>query len=268
MFGFSNDLAERLAEERPVVVMGRGHSGTRIMAWALEALGLSMGTLKNKATGDAQDRRFTGCIKKIASQNVGCPPLAEPVPREVARLLKRTWRFMEWVGDRSGGWGWKFPETYIIGNVVEAVFPRALYIHMVRDGRDLAFKAHLTDDEHRGLGREILKHLDMLGKPHYIQAAGSWDFQVRRFGEVEKRLGERVHRLTFEALCANPLHEMERICGFLGKPMTEECRTYLSANICQGKVAQYRGEDPSLVAEVEKAIGPTLVEWGYPLEHS
>ena len=48
MFGLSSDLTERLARERPVVVMGRGHSGTRVLAWALEALGICMGTLEEK----------------------------------------------------------------------------------------------------------------------------------------------------------------------------------------------------------------------------
>lgn len=266
MFGFPGDLADKLAHERPVVVMGRGHSGTRVLAWALDALGLRMGTLPEKATGDAQDRRFTRCMKRIAMRQIAQPALADPDPRDVARFRRRAWRFLEWIGDAPLGWGWKFPETYLIGRLVDEVFPKARYLHMVRDGRDLAFKSHLTDDEGRGLGRVLLDHLGVRGQPRHVQAARSWDFQVLRFTEVEGCFPDRVHRLTFEALCRDPLVEMEAVCRFLGLPMTQACRTYLSDNVRPGKISQYREEDPEKVAEVERILGPTLEQWGYELE--
>jgi hypothetical protein len=264
--------AERLAREEPVVVMGRGHSGTRVLSWALEELGVRLGTLAEKTTGDLQDRRFTRTIKKIAARELERPPLAEPRPADVRRLRRGAFKLLRWMERNAAGWpdrvawGWKFPETYLVGNVVDAVFPRARYVHMVRDGRDLAFKAHLTDDADRGLGRRLLRHLGALHEPRHLQAARSWDFQVRRFTEFESRLGDRVHRLTFEELILDPEASTKRLCSFLGIGFTDACRRFLAESLRRGKVSQHREEDPARVAEVEALIGPTLEAWGYERE--
>lgn len=268
MLDRSERHAERLAAERPVVVMGRGHSGTRVLAWALEALGLRLGTLEEKATGDAQDRRFTKRIKRLAMRSVPLPATAPPTPRDIRRFRRRTVRFLDWIGDAPQGWGWKFPETYLIGPLVDAVFPQARYVHMVRDGRDLAFKQHLTDDATRGLGHRILEHLGALDEPHYLQAARSWDYQVKRFEDFAATIPDRVHRMTFEELCDDPHATMERLCGFLDMPYNDAAREYLAANIRRGKVAQHREEDPDEVRSVEQLIAPTLVRCGYELTHA
>lgn len=247
--------------------MGRGHSGTRVLAWALRALGVAMGTVDAKPTGDVQDRRFTRAIKRIAVGALGRPPLAPPTPAELRRFGRAAAAYLDWLGPRAGPWGWKFPETYLIAPVVDAVFPDARYIHMVRDGRDLAFKEHLTDDAGRRLGRALLERLDVLDAPHHIQAAHSWNFQVGRFCEVEReRLGARCHRLHFEALCRAPLPAMQGVADFLGVEMTAACRDYVQANVRADKLGQHRAEDPAKVAEVEAVIARTLAACGYAPE--
>ncbi|MCU0727152.1 MAG: sulfotransferase [Planctomycetes bacterium] len=267
-------LLARLAAERPVVVMGRGHSGTRVLAWALEALGVRMGTLPDKQTGDAQDRRFTGVIKRLAGHAIDRPALAVPPPQSIQRFARAATGYLVWLRqhvpdwDSRCGWGFKFPEAYLIGPMVDAVFPRARHIHMVRDGRDLAFKEHLTDDASRWLGRRILTRLRALREPHHIQAARSWDFQVRRFSEFEKTLGPRVLRLTFERLIASPEESMRDVCAFLGLPMTGACRAFLARDLEPGKVRQHRTEDPEKVRAVEAIIGDTLEAWGYRREQA
>ncbi|MBK9385022.1 MAG: sulfotransferase [Planctomycetes bacterium] len=272
MLGFSTERRARLAAERPVVIMGRGHSGTRVLAWALEELGVRLGTLAEKDTGDAQDRRFTRRIKRLARRSLRRDPLAQPTRFEVWRFARRAEQFRTWIAEHPPvnaapelAWGWKFPETYLIGPLVEAVFPQALYVHMVRDGRDLAFKEHLTDDADRALGRALLAEVGALEKPHHIQAALSWNFQVQRFDRFAATLGERCLRLRFEDLIAEPERTMERTAEFLKLPMNERCRAYLRANLRRGKVSQHRSEDPSQIAEVEALIAPTLREWGYAL---
>jgi len=264
MFDWRRSQRIALEAERPVVVMGRGHSGTRVLAWALEALGVRMGTLEAKPTGDVQDRRFTRAIKRLAERSLARPALAEAPPGELRRFRRAAASYLDWLGERGDHWGWKFPETYLIGPVVDAVFPKARYIHMVRDGRDLAFKEHLTDDSGRRLGRTLLERLDVLDAPHFLQAAHSWDFQVGRFCEFEReRLGARCHRLHFEALCREPLPTMQAVADFLGVEMTAACRDYVEANLRADKLAQHRGEDPEQVAQVEAIIAPTLRACGY-----
>jgi hypothetical protein len=263
MLGSGKGVPFQLNAQEPVVVMGRGHSGTRILAWALVALGLRMGAKPDKYTGDAQDRRFTGTIKKLAQRTLHLPGTAAPSNRDLKLFQQAVKRYIRWLGELSPAWGWKFPETYLIGNIVDAVFPRARYIHMIRDGRDLAFKFHLTDDPTRDLGAKLLKHLDAMDRANHIQAALSWEFQLKRFENLAARLENRVHTITFEAFCLDPVREMEKTADFLNVPMTNVCRDYLVREVDPAKVAQFQKQDPLKVAEVENLIGQTLVRYGY-----
>jgi len=243
--------------------MARGHSGTRILAWAIQKLGVPMGATDDVVTGDVQDLRFSRAIKSIARKALFDPPTTEPELRLFKRFQRAVWRYRRWLGDPDGTWGWKFPETYLIPNYVAAAFPEARHIHMVRDGRDVAFKHHLTDDPDRRLGHRLLKHIGALDLPHHLQAARSWDFQVQRYNEFVRYAQPNVHNISFEQLCRDPLGTMQHVCRFLGREMNDECRDFLAHQINPHKIAQYRHEDPIQLAQVDAEIGPTLSEMGY-----
>ncbi len=250
--------------QHPVVVMGRGHSGTRVLAFACAKLGVNLGTSEDHRTGDPVDRRFTEEVKKIALSSLKRDSQGEVREREVWRLVRAAYGYYERLGRPAGLWGWKFPETYLIGPLVFRAFPGVKFIHMVRDGRDLAFKNHLTDDPKRRLGRRILTLASALDAPRHIQAACSWKFQVDGFDRFRSGLPrEKVLDLRFEDLCARPIETMSRVCEFLGVELSEDCKRYLEAEVDATKVSQYRENDPRLVREVEEKTRDTLERWGY-----
>lgn len=259
---FFRDYASQLREERPIVVMGRGHSGTRVLGWALDKLGLHMGTTDENPAADAQDLRFTETIKEICRRTLHEPARSAPHPRELRRFQKRAAGYMKWLGPLQPGWGWKFPETYLIGNYVEQTFPKAVYIHMVRDGRDVAFKEHSTDRPGR-LGSVLLKHIDAFELPHHQRAALSWQFQLERFEEFAAGLKAPLLSLKFEDLCNEPIETMKKVCDFLQVPMTEDCHNYLLTQVDPARVAQFREQPAQKVQEVEELIYSGLHRWGY-----
>lgn len=222
-----------------------------------------MGTAEDVSTGDVQDRRLSRTIKRIAAASIEETSTLAPKGRLLRTFQKAAWRYLGWLGEVSGGWGWKFPETYLIPHYVAATFPRARYVHVIRDGRDLAFKRHLTDDPRRRLGHLLLRHVGALDLPHHLQAALSWEFQVRRFEEFRKEATARVHTIAFESLCRSPIETMEGVCRFLDVPMTDVCREYLAGEVNPAKVGQYRYAAPRQIAEVEALIGPTLSQLGH-----
>jgi len=257
-----SEQAAFLAALEPVLIMGRGHSGTRVLSYACTHLGIQLGT--TSATGDADDRTFTRTIKKIA-----CRTLAPAAPgcvdaKDLIRFQTAVFRYYTKIGAPQTLWGWKFPETYLIGACVERTFPRARYIHMVRDGRDLAFKRHLTDDPNRRLGKKLLTHIGAMGLPHHLQAALSWAFQVDRFDAFCAGLpADRIFYMRFEDMCLQPLALMQRLCDFLHIPMTESCERYLARQLEAGKLAQYKSEDPVKIKEIEQTVAETLKRHGY-----
>ncbi|MFC1596785.1 hypothetical protein ACFL5Q_02455, partial [Planctomycetota bacterium] len=88
MFNRPSRLARRLAVEMPVVVMGRGHSGTRLVAWAIQKLGIRMGAVEDVSTGDVQDRRFSRTIKRIAAASLEEPSTLVPKGRLLRTFQK------------------------------------------------------------------------------------------------------------------------------------------------------------------------------------
>jgi hypothetical protein len=258
---------EQLARQSPVVIMGRGHSGTRLLAGILLHLGVDLNAdLARHRSGDMLDRSFKQHIRTVASRSVDPLRFGQLGFRSLNRFQKAAWAYYRRLDPGTRPWGWKFPETYLLGPYVRATFPRARYLHLLRDGRDLAFKHHLTDMPQHRLARAILRQQRALGQPHHLQAAKSWALQVELFDRFRQELDDgQLLEIRFERLLAAPLDEAGRICRYLGLDMTEACLDYLGTAIDRGKTAQYLQEDPRLVAEVESAIGSVLERFGYPV---
>lgn len=253
-----------LAAMRPVVLMGRGHSGTRVLAWMCVHLGVKLGTSGPHIEGDPDDVTFTNKIKALAARNLDVTSPDRVREGALRRFMSAVTAYYRGLGRPTGMWGWKFPETYLIAPYVARTFPNAKYLHLVRDGRDLAFKSHLTDNPRHRVGRAVVSACDALGLPDHLRAAASWAYQVDRFDAFRAQLpASNVMDIRFEDLCTNPRPIAERLSAFLGVPMTEACRAYAETGIDTLKVAQYQDADPRLVDEVEQRIAATLRRYRY-----
>jgi sulfotransferase family protein len=258
------ELEKKLAQQSPVVLMSRGHSGTRVLAWLCTRLGIELGTREDLATCDVSFLEFSQQIKKMATGNVGVVNSRGIKNKEHRRFLKAANSYYEHLGSPSGLWGWKFPETYLIAPYVQKVFPKVRFIHQVRNGKDLAFKEHLTDDPKRKLGKKVLTAAGALGLPHHLQAALSWAWQVDNFDAFKKELPpESVLDISFEKLCLQPDQTIQKLCEYLQIEPTADAKKYLQDTIKPEKVDQFKENEPGLVAEVETRIASTLKRYDY-----
>lgn len=264
LLGSDASRSATLAAMSPVVLLGRGHSGTRVLAWMCVHLGVKLGTSSPHVEGDPDDVTFTNKIKALAAHNLDVTSPAQVREPALRRFKAAVSKYYAGLGNPSGMWGWKFPETYLIGPYVARTFPRARYLHLVRDGRDVAFKRHLTDNPRHRVGRALLTACNALGLSDHLRAAASWAYQVDRFDAFRDHLpASGVFDIRFEDLCSAPTQSAERLSAFLGAPMTDACREYAAAGIDTRKVAEYRNQDPRLVDEVEGRIAPTLRRYRY-----
>ena len=255
------EMRDHLAAQEPVVLMGRGHSGTRVLAYAVQALGVDLGFTDRMASGDPEDKRFRRGLAKLARRwDAG----DVPSERALRPFRKLVYKWQQRLAP-SGPWGWKYPETYLMAPHVHAVFPRARYLHIIRDGRDLAFKRHRTHDPETVLGRRVLAKIGATGEPGYIGAALSWAYQVELFTDFETRClpPERVLDLTFEELCADPIGVTRRVAAFLALPVPASAVEFLSTFTNPDKIADHRIRKPERIQAVEERIGPTLRRFGY-----
>jgi hypothetical protein len=172
-------------------------------------------------------------------------------------------------GDKTPGYVRKI-------RILHALWPRAKFVHLIRDGRDVCLS---TLDWKRKADRLADLYPTWAEEP-VVTAALWWDEHVRRGRKQGRRLGGRLYyEIRYEALVARPEEECARLCAFLGVP-------YDPAMLCfhEGRTSTEPGLSrkdawlpitpglrdwrtqmaPENVDLFEAAAGPLLDELGYP----
>jgi hypothetical protein len=106
-------------------------------------------------------------------------------------------------------WGDKTPIYASYVGLIDQIFPQAQFIHVIRDGRDVALSM-LDKWRH-----EI--HIDI-----YF-AARNWVRRIHQARGSGAQLGaERYYELRYEALVEDPEAQLRPLCEFLGEPYLPE----------------------------------------------
>lgn len=152
-------------------------------------------------------------------------------------------------------------------HVLHQMFPAAKYIHIIRDGRDVALSVMKLS----------------WGPNDVVRAAEWWDSHLwlaRRIGAI---LGpERYLEVRYEQLVADPAGELQRVCAFLGEDYSPAMLDYAggaAAAIPSDTRALHHGVDtapyqqrvfawkremhPADVALFNRHAGRMLTEVGY-----
>ncbi|MFO7546536.1 MAG: sulfotransferase [Trueperaceae bacterium] len=100
-------------------------------------------------------------------------------------------------------WGDKTPEYVMHVEALDHCFPRAQFVHIVRDGRDVFLSLANRRWSDRGWS------------PHEV--GRYWSRVVRAAAEAEARLGpDRFLRVRYEDLVLDTQGTLERVCAYLG----------------------------------------------------
>jgi Sulfotransferase family len=154
-------------------------------------------------------------------------------------------------------WGWKEPRSIYLLPFLHEHLPALRFLHVVRDGRDMA----LSENQN-----QLRKHGDAASIPVDLPPAArsialwSWvNLSAARYGET--RLGERYLRVRFEDLCARPREVAGDILGFF--ELDGESAVGLEEVVAPASLGRWRAEAPATIAELERVGGEALVELGY-----
>src|SRR5690242_9393065 len=133
----------------PVIIYNKSHSGSRLLARALRAQGLFLGAERNESE-DALP------ILPVVEQCVlrfypDYSALWEAGGMEIETLADLTEQAFKrhlagYSEVRRGAWGWKLCETLYALPFFAFLFPEAKVIHMLRDGRDVAWSDHVAPE--------------------------------------------------------------------------------------------------------------------------
>jgi hypothetical protein len=237
----------------PVAVGGTGGSGTRVVAHILRELGFHIGEDLNYALDNLWftllfrrpqlwgrpaaelepgvrlfERAMCGESTPGGEEAAFLAAAVEDLERQFAQRLGKdgkpwTRARLESLQGATGpgpdrlGWGWKQPCTHFFLDALAAALPDLHYIHLLRDGRELARKP-LTRFQ-----------LDLWGRHYGTDPSGQPPERIEslclRFWERSNEqalaqgrelLGERFLVLRYEAICADPHTAVAEIARFAG----------------------------------------------------
>ena len=231
------DLSNHAA---PIAIGGIGGSGTRLIAEILIRLGIYMGEDINPARDnlwftllfkrvellDMPDDQFKELITIFRVGMTRSRPLATP---EI-ELLYNIASTNEWLGQRARSlasiqeapdqpkvWGWKEPNTHIVIRRLLRFMPDIKYIHVMRNGLDMAYSAN----------QQQLK----LWGPHFIgpecqstpyYSLRYWHIINQRILELKHVMGTNCLLFSYDQFCHAPRAELEKLANFLGITLSRE----------------------------------------------
>jgi hypothetical protein len=211
-----------------VTVIGRGHSGTRVISHTLYASGVYMGARLNPSGDLVPAEDFYEACRVMGRYVVHRGGLDWDFSRlHTMRIDPAFTRLVESylasvLSSRAEQRGWKLPETTLVYPWIVRMFPDVRYIHWVRDPRDSIIGSHLTDDlSDFGVPYERTEGLRLM-------RAVSWKYQR----EIVKATPAPKHviHVRFEDFVLKQNATLRRLVEFLGDPIgrwkTDEERHY------------------------------------------
>jgi hypothetical protein len=112
------------------------------------------------------------------------------------------------------GWGWKEPNTHVFLPELFKVFDQAKYIHVIRNGLDMAFSTNQNQCYYWGKQFGVLPNSNNEYTPSL--SLDYWIAANQRVVDFSKKsLNKRFFLLNFDDLCLSPIQELTRIMKFL-----------------------------------------------------
>jgi hypothetical protein len=254
----------------PVVIGATGGSGTRAVHGVLQELGLFMGVRLNGA-GDAMDMepfldRWINPL--IASHNrldYAWNDLGWYLRWRSRSALKRG--LQAFLRERPTGqpWGWKNPRAMYVLPVIAATVPGVRFLHVVRDGRDMAFS---ENQNQRRKHYEALFGAQGDERDTPAGSASLWATANAQAADwAERELGPaRYHQLKLEELCGQPVATVTRLVEWLALPRqaTEADIARAAATISTpASLGRWRQQPQAEVAAVTAAAAAALRRFSY-----
>ena len=204
----------------PIVIAGRGGSGTRLFSVVLQQLGVFLGNRLNRSDDSVE---WVETIYRLGVHRLATGASAADA---VDALRACAAGVLAQAPDEVSLWGWKLPETMLILPDAAQAFAAARFVHVVRHPLDTCLRrTHMTSRIDNPIGEATLRaayrqlgwERDPAGDPDHIRNAASWAYQLADAQAFFARLPPgRGLTLRYESLCDEPDATAARMAAFVG----------------------------------------------------
>ncbi len=123
-------------------------------------------------------------------------------------------------------WGWKEPNTQIYIKYLIKYFSNLKYIHVIRNGLDMAF----SENQQQLINWGFLFDINFSDNKRsvYYHQLNYWIKSNKAIIEIAKNsLGSQIYILNFDQLCLNATIELPKLMSFIGLEINEKVRSNL-----------------------------------------
>lgn len=220
----------------PIIIGGLGGSGTRIVTQIIHNVGVYIHNYQNRALDNIffsrivsahpslrkySHRRLRSRLDAFTRLYAGKPltpgqlilvyrSMKKPRPRQTWLLLRRS---AEHRKEHRGyaQWCFKNPRTQFFLPQLATHFPGCRYIHIIRNGLDMAFSSNTNQLQHWGADFNIDENNPLpVRQLDFWIAVNHWVLQ-----QCQLLLPERHYVLSFDDLCSHPEEEIDKLITFL-----------------------------------------------------
>lgn len=277
---------DHLSETGPVAIGALGGSGTRMIAQLLREAGYELGSDLNMPNDNlwaallmnrrdlavATEPEFARVAGFLFDRIRGRRPseeaaamaqalAARPHPQySQTWLTERARTFIEGpFSDTSPAlWGWKLPTTHVFADRFLTLRPDLRYIHVVRNGLDMAFSRNQNQRAYWGpvfLAREV--------EPTPRDALAYWCAVQRRMKTLARQFPDRVLTVDFDRFCREPHAVCAEILGFCGRPADPQVIEAVAGQVrIPESMGGFRRQDLSTLGSEDVAY---VAAQGYPV---
>jgi hypothetical protein len=250
----------------PIVVGGTGGSGMRSIVQLLISGGACMGTHLNaeKDAGhmayfDWQWGRHLLNAAVDSPGEVAQSPVSTRCERAFWRAVRRHLR-----GAQPGSgqpWGWKHADSYLLLPALRRYFPGLRFVHVIRDGRDMAFSGNQRQTHRYGPLLSPEAGAGPVGSAAYWSAANLYT------AAGGAALESSYFLLRLEDLCAEPTkvaYGLLRWAGLLSPSATVDSASWAEQLVRTPRsLGRWRTSQYDRLGEVVAAAAPGLAHFGY-----
>ncbi len=263
----------------PFPILGRGHSGGRLLCEAYIRAGVRMGQVHPLRKDTAFFAIRNPVIHEVCMAAFRYPRMGEEARgRLQEKLRSEVERFhREEIGE-PGPFGWKIGVTLFTLPVLLDAFPQARVVHLIRDGRDVMLSrldariarlhqrpvdrltvfgdSEVTHFRGEPLGPEVIeRYRTELELQHWITAV--------RFGMQGRSRPGQYLEVRYEDLCREPVPTLERVFAFLRLPLGDAAREWISGAARTDRIGKWRALPSETLEPLIAPARELLTQLGY-----
>jgi len=286
----SKSLEKTIRQMQPLIIIGMHRSGTSLTVRLLKDLGIHIG---NRLSRDAEaiyfqliNRRIynsvgskwndINAIQKAMHSEQFIQEQADRVldvlfpthsinPRAgiVEYFGPHLWKALS--QGKTIDWAWKDPRTTFTFPIWLRVFPQARFLHVVRNGIDVAISTHRrTHKQRRNLLKRVLRFDYSPLTLDFIYCFHLWEeyisFVIENKGIISSN---RYLELRYENLLAKPEEALRQITNFMEYPIKEDLLYAACTQINQERLYNSKNAKPYQDVIPALADRPIMQSLGY-----